>query len=39
VSAMQVCGVEMIQTIVTDDSADRAVVEDFERQGVRVVMV
>jgi DeoR family transcriptional regulator of aga operon len=39
VSAMQVCGVEKIHTIITDESADRAVVEDFERQGVRVVMV
>jgi len=39
VSAMQVCGAALLQTIVTDDSADPAVIEEFERQGVRVVTV
>src|ERR1700733_6421954 len=39
ISAMRVCSSNQIHSIITDDSADPAVVEQFERQGVRVVAV
>lgn len=39
ISAMQVCSSAQIHTIITDDSADRTVVERFHQQGIRVVMV
>jgi DeoR family transcriptional regulator of aga operon len=39
ISAMQVCRSEQIHTIITDDSADPAVVGSFQQQGIRVVIV
>jgi DeoR family transcriptional regulator of aga operon len=39
ISAMRVCAPNQIHTIITDDSADPAVVKQFEQQGVRIVAV
>jgi DeoR family transcriptional regulator of aga operon len=39
ISTTQVCSSSQIHTIITDDGADPAVVESFQEQGVRVVMV
>ncbi len=39
ISTTQVCSSSQIHTIITDDGADPAVVESFQNQGVRVVMV
>jgi DeoR family transcriptional regulator of aga operon len=38
ISAIQVCPSSQIHTIITDDSADPAVVQQFQHQGIRVVM-
>ncbi len=38
-STTQVCASSHIHTIITDDGADPAVVEGFQNQGVRVVIV
>jgi len=39
VSASQVCPTSQIHTIISDESADAAVVEAFQRQNVRVITV
>jgi len=39
ISAMRVCSSNQIHSIITDDSADPAVVKQFEQQGVRIVAV
>jgi DeoR family transcriptional regulator of aga operon len=39
ISAMQVCPTAQIHTIITDDSIDPALVEEFTRQNVRVMAV
>jgi DeoR family transcriptional regulator of aga operon len=38
ISAMQVCPVSTLHTIVTDDGADLTVVQSFQEQGVNVVI-
>lgn len=39
ISAMQVCSSNQIHTIITDDSADIAVIEAFQSQDIRVILV
>lgn len=39
ISTTQVCSSSQIHTIITDDGADPSVVESFQNQGVRVVIV
>lgn len=39
ISAIQVCPTGHIQTIITDASAEPAVLQTFERQGVQIVLV
>ena len=39
ISAMRVCSSNQIHSIITDDSADPAVVKQFKQQGVRIVAV
>lgn len=39
VSATQVCAPSQIHTIISDDSADVAVIEAFRKQNVRMIMV